>query len=210
MLYIAVISYIISILINIPKLPKHLRLNPLSIITKSTQYFTLLGHILFIFHLLFENIRLIASLTLIIETLVFLLYHGIVIISRNPYLLMYESEHVNINEVTGLYPKPLTIKNLFIYIFIHLNHTIFPIYSWINIIYHKHFIANEDIILVLCMVFSFMTWNEFAWYLHGISGYPLQKIIHDISPSLYRYTKIIILIFSLIIAKIIQFLITCF
>lgn len=145
----------------------------LASLTRSTQYFTLYGQGLASLAWLTQHEEL-ASAAVTIETLVFLLYHGISWF--NPSLLSYESPELT-KAVTGW--RCPSFPYSLVWFALHIQHTYSPIVTWLTFTktrYSLHWLA------------LYVVWNHFCWWIQDVPSYPIQSDLYRL--SLYKLALI--------------------
>lgn len=131
-------------------------------LTRSTQYFTLFGQLLYAFG--------VPSVAVAVEFFVFLLYHGM-IHGIGVETLSYE-DVFQARESTGFYPP----KSLLIlpWIGLHLQHTICPIMAWMDFPF-----LWADAGLVVCAIATYTVWMLYCWRVQGVPPYPFLSVLLD-------------------------------
>lgn len=145
-------------------------------LTRCTQHFTLYAQGWLIVALWTEH-REYVVIAMVLETVVFILYQGIVWL--DPTLLAHDEKEFAL-KVTRWIP-PLD-KDFFSYLGLQIQHFLCPLHLWISGTPPHH---PEDQWWILLTLVTYVGWNHLCWKIQGIPPYPLQQILLEMGVGIY-------------------------
>lgn len=140
-------------------------------LTRSTSFLTLFSQFLLIVSLFLHTSREIAVVAMVLETVVFFLYHVFTAIDSG--LLSYHDPEFTKKATAWL---PSMDKTSIAWAALHLQHTVCPLHLWVTGgIEHR----STDVWWSVGLVLGYVGWNHFCWRVQGNPTYPIQQKLVD-------------------------------
>ncbi len=156
--------------------------------TRTTQYLTVWSILCLIVCCVVPSpplFLIMYNLTRIVQTSVFILWHGLTLSGNMDRLIDWQSvDQQVVKRLLGWNPFRLnSTQEVVSWSILHFQHTLAPLHMWIEIYVFRacwwwgmttRELTNE---LIATSIFgcSYLCWNSFCWYVRGRPAYPIQK-----------------------------------
>lgn len=152
------------------------------LLTRITQYYTILSQLLLIVSLLCDKKELVV-LAHIYQTCLFLLYYGIVYFDVGHITYVENFPNVEYIKRVVAFTPPIYSKDkteMIAWATLNTQHLLAPLYFWVEGYLFKSIKHDNSLIMEVNIIFIlYGLWNFFCWHVQGVPAYPIQKKVYD-------------------------------